>query len=124
VLVDAEQAVLQAERDRFAAIQNADVATLEKLLAPELSYTHSSALVQDKAALIGDITSGTVKYLKFDPSDMKAMIFGAVAVVTGAADVHVIVKGNDLTFKIRYTDMHVNRGGWQMVGWQSTRIPA
>jgi hypothetical protein len=121
----AEQAVLQAERDRFMAMHNADVAALEKLLAPELSYTHSNALVQGKAAFIGDIKSGTIKYVKIDPSDMKATVFGTTALVTGTADVHVVQNGNDLTFKIRYTDVHVNRGGaWQMVGWQSTRIPA
>jgi hypothetical protein len=39
--------------------------------------------------------------------------------------VHVVQNGNDLTFKIRYTNTHLNRGGaWQMVAWQATRLPA
>lgn len=121
----AEQAVLQAEKDRFAAMQKADAAALEKLLAAELSYTHSNASVQDKVAFIGDIKSGAIKYLMIEPTDMKARIFGTMAIVTGGASVHIIQNGNDLTFKIRYTNAHVNRGGaWQMVAWQATRLPA
>ena len=121
----AEQAVLQAERDRFAAMLKADATALEKLLAPELSYTHSNAAVQDKAAFINDIKTGAIKYLMMEPTDIKARIFGNMAIVTGGASVHVIQNGNDLTFKIRYTNAHINRGGsWQMVAWQATRLPA
>jgi hypothetical protein len=121
----AEQAVLQAEKDRFAAMLKADAAALDKLLAPELSYTHSNASVQDKAAFINDIKTGAIKYLTMEPTDMKARIFGNMAIVTGGASVHVIQNGNDLTFKIRYTNAHINRGGsWQMLAWQATRLPA
>jgi hypothetical protein len=121
----AEQAVLKAEKDRFAAMTKGDTAALEKLLAAELSYTHSNAAVQDKAAFINDIKTGTIKYLTIEPSDMKARVFGTTAIVTGSATVHVIQNGNDLNIKIRYTNTHINRGGtWQMVAWQSTRFPA
>jgi hypothetical protein len=121
----AEQAVLKAENARFEAMLKADAAALEKLLADELSYTHSNASVQDKAAFISDIKTGKIKYLSVEPTDQKARVFGTTAVVTGGASVHVIQNGNDLTFKIRYTDTHVNRNGsWQMVAWQSTRLPS
>ena len=121
----AEAAVLQAEKDRFAAMKNADAAALEKLLAAELSYTHSNAAVQDKAAFIADIKSGAIKYLTVEPTDMKARVFGNMAIVTGGASVHVIQNGYDLTFEIRYTNAHINwRGAWQMVAWQATRLPA
>jgi Domain of unknown function (DUF4440) len=121
----AEQAVLKADNARFAAMLAADTAALEKLLADELSYTHSNAQVQDKAAFISDIKTGKIKYLTIDPTDQKARVFGSTAIVTGGASVHVVQNGNDLTFKIRYTNTHLNRGGaWQMVAWQATRLPA
>jgi hypothetical protein len=107
------------------AVLKADAAALEKLLGDELSYTHSNASVQNKAAFISDIKTGKIKYLSVEPTDQKARVFGTTAVVTGGASVHVIQNGNDLTFKIRYTDTHVNRNGsWQMVAWQSTRLPS
>ena len=121
----AEQAVLKAENARFAAMLKADAAALEKLLGDELSYTHSNALVQDKKAFIDDIKTAKIKYLAVDSTDQKVHVFGNMAIVTGGASVHVIQNGNDLTIKIRYTNAHINRGGaWQMVAWQSTRVPA
>ena len=119
-----EEQLLQAENARFAAMVKGDVAALDKLLGPELSYTHSNALVQDKAALLGDFKSGAIKYLSIEPSDMKARVFGNMAIVTGGAAVHVIQNGNDLNIKIRYTNTHINRAGsWQMIAWQATRLP-
>ena len=120
-----ETAVLKADADRFTAMQKGDAAALETLLGAELSYTHSNAAVQNKADFISDIKTGKIKYLSVEPSDRKAQIFGNAAVVTGGAAVHVIQNGNDLTFKIRYTNTHVKRAGaWQMVAWQATRLPA
>ncbi len=119
-----EQTLLQAERARFTAMHAADTAALDKLLAPELSYTHTSAVVQTKAQFISDIKTGTIKYLTIEPNDMKAHLYGTVGVISGGAAVHIILNGKDLSFKIRYTDVHVNRGGaWQMVAWEATRLP-
>jgi ketosteroid isomerase-like protein len=122
----AEQQVIQAEKDRFAAIVNADEAALNKLLADDLTYTHSNANMQTKAQFIADVKSGAIDYVTMQPneSDWKVRVLGNVAIVNGTANVNVIDHGNNLKFKIRYTNDHVNRGGsWQMVNWQSTRFP-
>jgi ketosteroid isomerase-like protein len=122
----AEQQVIQAEKDRFAAIVKADEAALNKLLADDLTYTHSNANMQTKAQFIADVKSGAIDYVTMTPneSDWKVRVLGNVAIVNGTANVNVIDHGNNLKFKIRYTNDHVNRGGsWQMVNWQSTRFP-
>ena len=119
-----EAAVLNADNDRFAAMQKADVAALEQLLGAELRYTHTSAVVQSKDEFIADIRTGTLKYLSIEPKDQKVQMYGNVAVVTGGAAVHIILRGNDQSFQIRYTNVHVNRNGkWQMVAWEATRVP-
>jgi len=122
----AEQQVIQAEKDRFAAIVKADEAALNKLVAADLTYTHSNALMQTKAQFIADVKSGAIDYvlMQANESDWKVRVLGNVAIVNGTANVNVIDHGNNLKFKIRYTDTHVNRGGsWQMVNWQSTKFP-
>ena len=117
-------AVLKADNDRFVAMQRADVAALETLLAAALRYTHTSAVVQSKDEFISDIKTGTLKYLSIEPKDQKVQVYGNVAVVTGGAAVHIILRGNDQSFQIRYTNVHVNRHGkWQMVAWEATRVP-
>jgi hypothetical protein len=121
-----EQAVLQAEKDRFAAMVKVDEAALNKLLADDLTYVHTSAVMQTKKEFIDSLKSGAIKYVSVTPTeaDWKVRIVGNVAIVNGAAAVHVIDHGNDLSFKIRYTNIHTNRSGyWQMMAWEATRFP-
>ena len=121
-----EQQVIQAEKDRFVAMVKADVAALNRLLADELTYTHSNANMQTKAQLVADLKSGTIKYVSIAPSeaDWNVRVMGNVAVSTGVAAVNVIDHGSNLNFKIRFVDVHTNRAGsWQMMAWQSTRFP-
>ena len=122
----AEQQVLQAEKDRFAAMIKGDRPALEKLLADDLTYTHSSALFESKEQFIKSVTSGTIDYVSIVPSesDWKVRVNGDTAIVNGVAAVNVIDTGKDLKIKIRYTTIHTNRSGsWQLRAWQATRFP-
>jgi ketosteroid isomerase-like protein len=121
-----EQQVLQAEKDRFAAMVKGDRAALEKLLADDLTYIHSTALLETKEQFIKSVTSGTIDYVSIVPSeaDAKVRVNGNTAIVTGLAAVNVIDKGNDRKIRIRYTTAYTNRGGvWLLQAWQSTVIP-
>ena len=122
----AEQQVLQAEKDRFAAMVKGDRAALEKLLSDDLTYTHSTALLENKEQFIKSVTGGTIDYVSIVPSesDWKVRVNGTTAVVNGVAAVNVVDKGNDRKIRIRFTTVQANRGGaWQLLAWQSTVIP-
>ena len=122
-----EQQVLQAEKDRFAAMIKGDRPALEKLLADDLTYTHSSALFETKEQFIKSVTSGNIDYVSIVPSesDWKVRVNGNTAIVNGVAAVNVIDTGKDLKIKIRYTTILTNRGGsWQLQAWQATRFPS
>jgi hypothetical protein len=122
----AEQQVLQAEKDRFAAMVKGDRPALEKLLSDDLTYTHSTALLETKEQFIKSVTSGSIDYVSIVPSepDWKVRINGNSAVVNGIAAVNVVDKGNDRKIRIRFTTVHANRAGaWQLLAWQSTVIP-
>ena len=121
-----EQQVLQAEKDRFAAMVKGDRAALEKLLADDLTYTHSTALLETKEQFIKSVTSGTIDYVSIVPSepDWKVRVNGNTAIVNGVAAVNVIDTGKDRKIRIRFTTVQANRGGaWQLLAWQSTVIP-
>lgn len=122
----AQQQVLQAEKDRFAAMIKADKAALEQLLAEDLTYTHTNALFETKAQFIASVTSGQIDYISIVPSEgeWKVRIDGNYAIVNGVGAVNVVDKGNDLKFRIRYTTVHRNTGGrWLLASWQATRFP-
>ena len=52
-------------------------------------------------------------------------MFGDMALVDGDARIQVVVKSGAKDFVTRYLQVWARRnGGWQMVSWQSTPIPA
>jgi ketosteroid isomerase-like protein len=120
----ADAPAIEADRARFEAQVKGDVATLEKLLAPELTYVHSSGVLDTKDAYIGAIKSGKTKYKSITPEEVTARTFGDVSVVNGKSTVVLLPPdGKEVTILIRYTDVWVKRDGrLQMVSWQSTRL--
>lgn len=121
-----EQQVLQSEKDRFAAMVKGDRAALEKLVADDVTYTHSTALLQNKEEFIKSVLGGTIDYVSITPSepDWKVRVNGNTAIVNGIAAVNVIDTGKDRKIKIRFTTVQTNRSGaWQLQAWQSTVFP-
>jgi hypothetical protein len=94
------------------------------LLSNDLVYTHSSARLDTKASLIGAMESGSTVYTSVVPSDVKAQDLGDTVVLTGSCRISVNSGGRPNSFGVRFTDVYANKGGrWQMVTWQSTRLP-
>ena len=119
------QTVIDLDRKRMQAMVAKDIATLESLLADDLVYTHSSARLDTKQSLIVGMTSGSTVYTAVEPSDVKAQDLGDTVVLTGVAQIKVTANGTPNAFGVRFTDVYARRGGrWQMVTWQSTRLPA
>jgi ketosteroid isomerase-like protein len=101
-----------------------DIATLDTLLSDDLVYTHSSARLDTKQSLINGMESGTTVYTAVEPADVKAQDLGDAVVLTGTARFSVLSNGNPINFGVRFTDVYANQNGrWQMVAWQSTRLP-
>ena len=123
-MADNGQTIIALDKKRMDAMCKQDVPTLHVLLADDLVYTHSSARLDTKQSLIGAMASGTTVYTAIEPSDVKAQDLGNAVVLTGSARIRVTSNGNPSSFGVRFTDVYVNNGGqWQMVAWQSTRLP-
>ncbi|MEO8628901.1 MAG: nuclear transport factor 2 family protein [Betaproteobacteria bacterium] len=121
--ITAEEA-LKAEDARYTAQTTNDFAALDRLLGDDLSYTHSSALVDSKASYIESLRSGAVKYRVMKRSDVKVRTYGCIGIITGTGNFDVTVKGQDLSVEIRFTSIWAKRNsGIQFVSWESTRIP-
>ena len=118
------QAEVHASEDRrYAAMVAADAAALEQVLADDMIYTHSNSSVDTKASLIELIRSGRSVYRKIERPEEKIRVYGQSAVVTGQARIE-LGGGSPRTLNLRYTNVWVkNPAGWQMVAWQSTRLP-
>ena len=118
------ETVIALDRKRMTAMAEKDIATLNEVIADDLVYTHSSARLDTKQSLIGNMESGSTVYTSVVPSDVKAQDLGDTVVLTGSCRISVNAGGRPNSFGVRFTDVYARRGGrWQMVTWQSTRTP-
>ena len=118
------QMIIDLDKKRMTAMAEQDYATLNEVLADDLVYTHSSARLDTKASLIGNMRSGSTVYTSVVPSDVKAQDLGDTVVLPGSCRIGVNAGGRANSFGVRFTDVYANKGGrWQMVTWQSTRLP-
>jgi ketosteroid isomerase-like protein len=102
------------------AMMKKDGAALDKLLHEDLTYSHSSAMLQDKASVI-KATLGPTNILAIDFSETTVRVYGNSALIRAN-----VMQRNSANGKS--TDNHLNvlhvwikgPGGWQMVGRQAT----
>ena len=118
---DAKKAVLAAEQAYVVAMIKHDKAALEKLLADDLVYIHSSSKNETKAEVIQAVTSGSATYESIDFRDTTVRQYG-----------DVVITNHKATIKTKQTGVanllvtHVwakNKGGWQFVSRQASRLP-
>jgi ketosteroid isomerase-like protein len=124
-MADNGQMIIDLDKKRMQAMASMDFATLNEVLADDLVYAHSSARLDSKQSLIGNMQSGATVYTSVEPSEVKAQDLGDAVVLTGIAQIKVVSNGTPNAFGVRFTDIYAKRKGrWQMVTWQSTRLPA
>ena len=116
--------IIELDKKRMTAMAEKDVATLNAIIADDLIYTHSSARTDTKQTLVGAMQSGSTVYTSVVPSDVVAQDLGDSVVLTGVAAISVISGGKPNSFRVRFIDVYAKRAkGWQMVTWQSTKLP-
>jgi len=105
------------------AIMHKDAAVLSKILSDDLTYTHSSNLHQDKAAVLESLKGKSVVEA-MDFKNLTVRVYGNTAVV----DTDVESRGNN-SGVVSTTRLHVltvlvkGPHGWQLVARQATRDP-
>jgi ketosteroid isomerase-like protein len=121
---ETEQAVLAAQDRRLAATLAADVATLGSMMTDDLTYTHSSAVVETKAQFLDALKTGKYRYKSTTFEERGVRLHGDAAIVSGTCRVLVVASGKDVDIRLRFTELYVKEGGtWKMALWQSTKVP-
>ena len=119
-----EQEVREVNDRRFAAMVKADTAELGRLLADDLTYTHSTGVVETKEQFLAAISSQATRYRSIEPSEVRIRVYGEAAVVTGKVAMQATSRGQDLAFTARFTAVYARLGdAWKLVAWQTTRLP-
>ena len=122
---DVRDMIKALDGERMCAMVAGDLETLGRILSDDMTYVHTSAAVDTKSSIMESIGNGNLNYKKMAARNVQVREFGDTAVLRGQADVEVTSGGNDLTLSLEFTEVYANGdAGWQMVAWQSTRLPA
>jgi hypothetical protein len=118
-----EQTIRELEDRRYAAMLAANVAELDELLAPELSYVHSSGKADDKAGYVGDIASGATVYEALSNTTQRVDLIGDVALVFGLVQGRVATANGPIELNNSALAVWTNSAGiWRLVAYQPTRL--
>lgn len=122
----ADEEAVAKKLEAFRAAQKVkDGKALEVLVAPELSYSHSNARVEDKAQFLTGATDPKTKFLSLEYKEPSIRVVGDVAIVRfhWTAESEVIADG-----KKSGTDLHIlmnwqkQAGDWKLLTRASTKL--
>lgn len=116
--------LLRVQQHRLEATTANDLEALERILADELTYTHTTGQTETKNEFLATLRSGRLRYDAIEPADVQVRIYGDTGVVTGRAHLQVQTPIRAVALDLRFLEVYVRRDGrWQLVAYQSTRLP-
>ena len=114
--------VLAASDALKQAMMKKDAAGLQKYLHEDLTYSHSSALLQNKADVV-KATMGATTIEAMDFSDATVRVYGTTALIRANVDMRNSTGGKSTTSHINVLFVWLKGpGGWQLVGRQATQV--
>jgi ketosteroid isomerase-like protein len=113
------------EDDRYQAMIAGDIERLSRLLSDRLTYTHSTALTESKAEYLASVAKGVFRYRDIKISERVIRDASGAALVTGRITIDVLIDGQPKLLQSRFLNVWIEEaGGWRMIAWQSTPLPA
>ena len=118
-----EQIITQLEQDWGMALVNKDMATLDRIEAPEWMISDSEGGLVPKAQDDAEAKSGVYTCTAYHLDEVKVEVYSDAAVVFGLETEKSTYKGADISGQYRFTDTFVNRNGvWQAVATHTSKV--
>ena len=100
-----------------------DSVALSKVLADDVTYGHTNAMIQTKAELIRDVVSLVQDYKSIEPSDMKIRLYDNTAIVNMNYKVVMNYQSQPLELSMKITFSWIKKDkDWQLVARQAVKI--
>jgi ketosteroid isomerase-like protein len=122
-----EQAVLAADAERRRALVANDIAALEVVHDPALTFTHSSGRTDmGLPAFLSRLKSGEMRFTRADVEECRARSFGDAAWITGKVRyAFEFSDGRKTESYNRFLSVWVREGRkWKMAAWQANKLAA
>jgi ketosteroid isomerase-like protein len=106
------------------AMISPDKSTLDKLTAEDLSYGHSTGIVQNKSEFIKDVISGPVKFFQIDNANQIITVSDNTATVRNICSIKGTRDGAALDLKIGVLMIWIKKGdSWKLLARQGYKLP-
>jgi hypothetical protein len=119
------ETIRQREDVLYAAMIALDYAALDDLLSSDLSYVHSTGVVESKPAYLAALRQGLYEYAAITRHDGGTQIFATCAVTHGIIDMAVGAMGSAKSIvRLQHVLVWIRQGEtWRLTLRQATRIP-
>lgn len=87
------ETILSLEEQRYAAMLRADVETLERLLDPALTYTHSSGVIDTKDSYLAGVRDKDWEYRQITRENERVLLRAGAALVFCRLRIDLLVRG-------------------------------
>lgn len=120
--------ILQVESERYAAMVKPDYDVLEKVIADNAIYSHSTGNVQSKQQFIDSLKTGKMRYRSITPTMPIIRFYGDIAIVNGVGGFEVTLNNVEESARLVYTAIYnlktdADGRSWQLVSWHSSAVP-
>ena len=106
-----------------SALMNSDTTALNRIYAPEFSYTTPEGQVRNREQQLYNLASGGLNLEIGKSDEVSVMVYDSTAVVTGRFLGKGVYKENIIDIKEWYTTVWVKKDGqWRLVKEQGTFI--
>jgi len=112
------------EKWKTAVIQK-DRASIERYTAPNVTYSHSNALMENREQMLAAFLSPDMQYKALDTSETTFRFIGSnVGIVQTKMMVRNVQKGSPKTTPLSVLMVWAKeKGDWRLVARQTTRLP-
>ncbi len=118
-----EAAVTQSVESLRKAMIDPDKSTLDKLAADDLSYGHSTGMIQDKAAFEEALISGKSDFVSIELTEQTVKVVGKTAIVRHHFSAATNDGGKPGTVKLAILLVwQKQKGEWKLLARQAVKI--
>ncbi|MEP7363737.1 MAG: nuclear transport factor 2 family protein [Acidobacteriota bacterium] len=120
-----KKSTLPAQETKWvSAVKANDLAALEKIMSPEIVYTHSTGIVETRAQYLAKLKSGEQKYADIVYSEVKTFDLGGGQAVSATIRMTGATKGVPFDNKLHVLHVWTKAadGSMQLVAHQTTKL--
>jgi hypothetical protein len=119
------QIIADRENDLYRAMLAFDYPALDRILSHEVSYIHSTGVVETKAEYVTGMRGGLYEYGAIEILGAQTRMFDGVAITTGVMEMLVGANGSAKnTIRLQHVLVWRQEAGtWRLLLRQATRLP-